>query len=81
MLDAWAIGVVLSLISVGLFFVAWAGVSVLTVTRGRRRVRRRPHNLGALRHWYPECELAQLDDALERVFAEEHGTPPRSRSV
>lgn len=80
-LDAWAIGVVLSLISIGLFFVAWAGVAVLTVARDRRRARRRRAELGVLRHWYPEGDLAQLDQALERILAEEHGTLPRSRSV
>ena len=74
------IAVMLSLLSVGLFVVLWAGVSVLTVVRAARRARQRPRELGALRHWYPESELAQLDEALARILAEEHGTPTRSRS-
>jgi hypothetical protein len=74
------IAVMLSLLSVGLFVVLWAGVSVLTVVRAARRARQRPRELGPLRHWYPESELARLDEALARILAEEQGAPTRSRS-
>lgn len=72
-LDLWMVGVVLSLIALGILAIVWAWVSVLTVTGAAGRARRRPGQLGTLQSQYPERELAEIDEALERIMAEEHG--------
>ncbi|HUY48692.1 MAG TPA: hypothetical protein VMV92_23740 [Streptosporangiaceae bacterium] len=71
--------VVLSLISIALFFVFGAGVSFLTVAGARRRARRRFCQLDQLSHGCPVDELAEIDEALDRVLAEERGVLPGSR--
>ncbi len=71
-LDLWMAGVVLSLAGIGLFAVVGAVVSLLTVARSSRRARR-PRDLGQLSRWYPVAELAEIDEALDRILAEEHG--------
>ncbi len=79
-LDLWMADVVLSLISIGAGLVLWAWVSVLTVAGAARRARRRPRQLGALRDRYPPSELAGIDEALERILAEERGVLPGWRA-
>lgn len=79
--DAWVIGVLASFVSVALFAVLGAWVSALTVVRARRRAQRAPRRLDALRLWYSESDLAQLDQAFERILAEESGIPPKARML
>lgn len=78
-LDLWMAGVVLSVISVGFFIVLWARVSLLTVAGAKHRVRRQSRHLGQLLRWYRLTELAGIDDALDRILAEEHGALPGRR--
>ncbi len=78
-LDLWMTGVVLSLAGIGLFAVLGAVVSLLTVTRSGRRARR-PRNLGQLSRWYSVAELAEIDEVLDRILAEEHGALPAQRN-
>ena len=78
-LDLLMAGVVLSLISIALFFVFGAGVSLLTVAGAGRRARRRACQLDELSHGCPVDELAEIDKALDRVLAEEQGLLPGSR--
>jgi hypothetical protein len=78
-LDLVMAGVVLSLISIALFFVFGAGVSLLTVADARRRSRRRSGQLDQLSHGCPVDELAEIDEALDRVLAEERGVLRGSR--
>ncbi len=78
-LDLWMVGVVLSLVSIGLSGVFGAAAALLTVARARRQARR-PRELGQLSRWYPVAELAEIDRALDRILAEEDGALPGSRS-
>jgi hypothetical protein len=78
-IDLWMAGVVLSLAGIGLFAVLGTVVSLLTAARSRRQARR-PRDLGQLPQWYPEAELAAIDEALDRILTEEHGALPAQRS-
>jgi len=78
-LDLWMAGVVLSLVSIGVFGVFGAAAALLTVARARRQDRR-PRDLGQLSRWYPATELADIDEALDRILAEEHGALAGPRS-
>lgn len=78
-LDLFTAGVVLSLISITLFFVFGAGVSLLTVAGARRRARHRSSQLEQLSHGCPPDELAEIDEALDNILAEERHMLPRSR--
>lgn len=75
-LGLWMAALVLSLISIGLFFATGALVSVLTVRDARRRVRQPSHHLGQLARWCSVRELAEMDAALDGVLASDHGTMP-----
>jgi hypothetical protein len=75
-LDLWAAGVLLSLISIGLFGVFGAAMCLLTVVRARRQLRRQAGHLGQLPGSYPVSELAEIDEALERILNEERGVLP-----
>jgi hypothetical protein len=78
-LDLWMVCVVLSVAGIGLFAVLGAVISLLTVTRSGRRARR-PRDLGQLSRWYPVTELSEIDEALDRILAEEHALPsPRGQ--
>jgi hypothetical protein len=79
-LDLWMAAVVLSVISIGLFAVIGAAVSLLTVIRARRRVRR-PRDLGPLSRCYQVTELAAIDEALAQIMTEEWAVLPSQRSV
>ncbi len=72
-LDLWTAGVVVALCCIALFFVAGAVVSLLTVAGARRRSQRPRHDLGQLTRCYPSGQLAEVDDALDRIMAEERG--------
>ncbi|HCU94244.1 MAG TPA: hypothetical protein DHU96_16580 [Actinobacteria bacterium] len=78
-LDLFMAGVVLSLISITLFFVFGAGVSLLTVAGAGRRARQRSRQLDQLSHGCPVDELAAIDEALDRILAEERRVLPGSR--
>lgn len=72
-LAAWTAVVVLSVLGVGLIFVLGAAAPALTVARARRR-RRLPYDLpGELARGCAVNDLAEIDEALQRILAEEHG--------
>jgi Flp pilus assembly protein TadB len=71
-LDLWMAAVVVSVISVGFVVVAWAWVSLLTVADARHRARRRSRQLGQLPDLDRVTELAEIDEALERILAGDH---------
>lgn len=64
------------LLSVVLFFLLWAGASVLTIAQARRRARRRPELLAGLARSCAVSDLAEIDDALQQVLAQEHWRQP-----
>ncbi|MHB1432292.1 MAG: hypothetical protein ACYCVZ_09300 [Streptosporangiaceae bacterium] len=77
----WAAIIVASLLGIVAFFLIAAGVSVLTVLRSGRRARARSPLIRELAHGCAPDDLADIDDALRRVLAEEHGRESsRSRS-
>jgi hypothetical protein len=76
-LDLWMAAVVLSVSSVGFVVVLWACVSLLTVAGARHRARRQSRQLGQLPHPYRVTELAEIDEALDRILGEEHAALPR----
>ena len=63
--------VVASLISIVLFFLVGAGMSVKTVADARRQARRASPYLGQLSRWCSVSELAGIDQALDQVLAED----------
>ena len=78
---AWAAIIVASLLGIVAFFLIAAGVSVLTVLRSGRRARATSPLIRDLAHGCAPGDLADIDEALRRVLAEEHGNEPsRSRS-
>lgn len=79
-LDVAMSGVVISLISIVLFFVLGAGMSLLTLMRAGRRARRssRRVQLEQLSHGCTVAELAEIDQALDQVLAQEYGGLPAS---
>lgn len=78
--QAWALVVVLSMIGIGFFFVLWAGVSLLTLAGARRGRRQLSDQLLELARGGAADDLAEIDEALERILAEEHGAIPGWRS-
>jgi hypothetical protein len=75
-LDLWAAAVLLSLASIVLAGMSWAAVCLLTMTRARRQFRRRarcPSRLPGVSE-----DLAEIDEALERILSEERGALPGS---
>ncbi len=64
-------GVVLSLISVGVFIAGGAAVAVLTLLRARSRARRRYSQLSQLNLGSPGTGIDEIDAALDRILAEE----------
>lgn len=65
--------VVLSLISVGVVIAAGAAVAVLTLLRARSRARLRHSRLGQLNLGYHGAGMDEIDEALDRILAEERG--------
>jgi hypothetical protein len=74
--DIWAVVITACLLSVVLFFLLWAGASALTIARARRRARRRPELLAGLARGCAVSDLAEIDDALRQVLAQEHWRQP-----
>jgi hypothetical protein len=68
--------VALSVLATGIFVLAWAFVSMLTVAGARHRTRRQSRRLAQLPDLYSMTEVADIDEALERILAEEHGALP-----
>jgi hypothetical protein len=73
-LDLWVAGVLLSLASIVLAGVSWAAVCLLTLARARRQLRQQARCLSALPGM--SGDLAEIDEALERILSEERGTLP-----
>lgn len=73
---AAGIGVVVivgCLLSIVAFFLLWLVTSTATVIRAGRRARHRPDLLTRLARGCAVSDLAEIDDELERVLAQEHG--------
>jgi hypothetical protein len=68
------VGVVLSLVSVGVFIAAGAAVAVLTLLRARSSARRRHSRLSRLNLGYHGTGIDEIDEALDRILAEERST-------
>jgi hypothetical protein len=84
LLDIWLVLVVLSLAGVAGISISWMLISAATLATATRRHRREPDRLGSLRGRFDESDLADIDEALERILAQEHGAlpgpPGRARS-
>jgi hypothetical protein len=70
-LDLLAVGVLLSLISIVLFALIGTAIGLLTVARARRQLRRCAGHLGLLPGFSGSEDLAEIDEALERIMSEE----------
>jgi len=83
LLDTWLVLVVLSLAAVAGISISWMLISAATLAAAARRDRREPGRLGSLRGWLGESDLADIDEALERILAQEHGAQrgPRGRAI
>ena len=84
LLDIWLVLVVLSLAGVAGISISWMLISAATLATATRRHRREPDRLGSLRGRLGGSDLADIDEALERILAQEHGAlpgpPGRARS-
>lgn len=77
-LDLVMSAVVLSLACVSVFIAAGAAVAVLTLFRARSRTRRRHSRLSQLNLGYHGAGIDgidEIDEALDRIVAEERGAP------
>ena len=63
--------VVLSLLCIAGYMAGGVVVSLLTVVRARSRARRRQVRLGLLDLRFPGTELAEIDEALDRIMTRE----------
>jgi hypothetical protein len=75
--DLLAAGVALSLASIVLASASWAAVSLLTLARARRQLRMRARYPGPLPGMSED--LAEIDEALERILSEERGATRQPR--
>jgi hypothetical protein len=64
-------GVVLSLISIGIFIGGGAAVAAATLFRARSRAQRRRGQLSQLNLGSPGTGIDEIDEALDRILAEE----------
>ncbi len=69
-LDLVMAGVVLSLVSIGVFIAAGAAVAAATLLRARSRALRRHRQLSELNL----TGIDEIDEALDRILAQEHST-------
>jgi hypothetical protein len=74
-LDLMAVGVLLSLLTIVLFVVFGAVISLLTLARARSQHGRHTGQLPGL---FGSEDLAEIDVALERIMSEESGALPLS---
>ena len=74
--DIWAVVAAVCLLTIVLLFLSWAGASVLTIARARHRARRPPEPLAGLARGCAVRDLADIDDELEQVLAQEHWRQP-----
>lgn len=72
LIDIWLLVIVLSLASVIGITIAWVFVGLSTVAGAARRDRLRRGRLGALRSQLADSDLAEIDEALERILAQEY---------
>ena len=70
--DIWLVIVVLSLAGVVGLTAAWIFVGLITVAGAARRDRLRRGRLGGLRGQLAEIDLADIDESLERILAQEY---------
>jgi hypothetical protein len=77
-LDLLAVGVLLSLFSIVLFVMFGVATGLLTVARARRQRRRLAARIGPLPGLPASKDLAEIDEALERIMSEEYAALPRS---
>ncbi|HEX9031656.1 MAG TPA: hypothetical protein VF834_07395 [Streptosporangiaceae bacterium] len=63
---------VLSLVAVIGIVMAWVVVGLSTVAGAARRDRLRRQRLGPLRGQLAQSDLADIDETLERIFAQEY---------
>jgi hypothetical protein len=75
-LDLSAVGVLLSLISIILFVAFGVAISLLTVARARRQLRRLTARIGPSPGLFASKDLAEIDEALERIMSEECAALP-----
>jgi hypothetical protein len=68
------VAVVLSLVSVGVFIAGGAAVAAATLLRARSRARRRNGQLGRLNLGRHDTGIDEIDEALDRILAEERST-------
>lgn len=69
-LDLVMAGVVLSLVSIGVFIAAGAAVAAATLLRARSSALRRRRRLRKLNL----TGIDEIDEALDRILAQEHST-------
>lgn len=74
LLDAWLVVAILSLASVAGIGVGWMLVSVATLVSAARRNAGRTARLGSLGGRLDESGLVDIDEAFERILAEEFGS-------
>lgn len=72
LIDIWLVILVLSLVSVVGIIIAWAFAGLRTVAGAARRDRLLRGRLGALRGQLAESDLADIDESLERILAQEY---------
>lgn len=72
-LDLWLGLLVLSLAAVVIFALAWMVIPVVTVVSAQRQAKRRhvPDGIDRLVSAYSEEEIAEIDQALEAILAQE----------
>jgi hypothetical protein len=76
-LDALAVGILLSLLSIVLFFLLASVTSLTTVARARRQLRQHARKIGEIPGLSDRADLVGIDEALERVMSEESGALAR----
>jgi hypothetical protein len=76
LLDIWLVLVVLSLAAIAGISISWMLISAATLAGAARRDRRKPARLGSLRGRLDESDLADIDEALERILTQEHDALP-----
>jgi hypothetical protein len=73
LLDAWLAAVILSLAGITGIFVCWTLASVATLAGAARWKAGQAARLGSLRGRLDENDLADMDEALDRILTQEHG--------